>query len=188
MGRRAGLLLAVVAVAAAGYVVLIGDEGGDSEESRSRSAPAPEAQATCQTGGFGVPAARPLDAVLGPMVLLGGRNHETRPPDAFDGHGYKIPVTLPEGTAATLSVPPAQHSRVGLVFSLDTQRRVQARGVAGADRAVRFTACPAEGAASRRTGWGGGFVVDRRRCATLVLTVAGGDAPERHRVPLGRPC
>lgn len=49
----------------------------------------------------------------------------------------------------TLSVPPALRARVGLVFYLDAQSRVEKRGVRGADPAVRFIACPADGEPGR---------------------------------------
>lgn len=127
------------------------------------------------------------DAILGPLSLTGaGGRHTQGPRDAFNGQGYKVPVTLPEGMTATLSVPRGLRSRVGLVFSLEAQDRVLSDGVKGADSAVRFEACPLAGERGR-TGWPGGFVVDRRRCVTLVVRVAG-QSPLRSRVALGRPC
>ena len=185
--RRAGPLVALFVTAAVGYVVLSGsDDDGAGTEPSARAAAA-GAQATCATGGPGsTRVSSRNDAVLGPLVLIGARYAGSRPPDAFGGRGYKIPVTLPKGLSATLSVPRGARRQVGLVFSLDTQDRAIERGVKGADHSVRFTACPGEGAA-QRTGWTGGFVVDRRRCAALVLTVAS-RRPKRHRVPLGRRC
>jgi hypothetical protein len=123
---------------------------------------------------------------LGPLVLIGGRRWGTIKPDAFNRHGYKVPVTLPDGLRATLSVPAALRDRVGLVFSHAAQDRVENTGVRGADRSVRFTACPARGEPGR-TGWPGGLAVQRPRCVTLVVKVSGGP-PVRRRVPLGRRC
>lgn len=121
------------------------------------------------------------------MVLIGARTRYTRGrPDAFDRLGYKVPVTLAEGTIATLSVPRSLRSRVGLVFSLEAQDRVLEQGVRGADPSVRFTACPVTGARGR-TGWAGGFVTDGRRCATLIVQVAGRPS-DLYRVQLGRRC
>lgn len=125
------------------------------------------------------------DQVLGPMALLGARQ-TTREPDAFDGRGYKVPVTLPRGMSATLSVSRRGRDRVGLVFTQAAQSRVLRVGVRGGDSAVRFEACAAAEPAGR-TGWPGGFVLDRPRCATLVLKVDG--RPDvRRRVSLGRRC
>lgn len=109
-----------------------------------------------------------------------------RPPDAFGGHGYKVPVSLPNGTFAVLSIPRFERGRLGLVFTPQAQRRVLREGVAGADRAIRFTACP-RGRASGRTGWPGGFVIDDPHCATV--TVNPGRSPTHNfGLPLGRAC
>ena len=145
-------------------------------------------EATCTSGiGSATAAVDPArDAVLGPLVLLGGLRHGGARPNGFRRRGYKVPVTLPEGVRATLSVPPDMRGRVGLVFTLTAQDRAVARGVRGADTAVRFTACPA-GATPGRSGWPGGLVIDRPRCVALVVTVAG-EAPVRRRLPLGRRC
>lgn len=143
--------------------------------------------AGCSSGGAA--SAAPVggrDVALGPLVLIGGRTWATREPDAFAGHGYKIPATLPHGVTATLSVPARLRGRLGLVFSQDAQFRVGVKGVSGADDSVRFVACPL-GGGSGRTGWPGGIVVARPRCAALVLRAAG-SPPVRRRLPLGRPC
>ncbi|MBA2643875.1 MAG: hypothetical protein H0U80_00335 [Solirubrobacterales bacterium] len=126
------------------------------------------------------------DVVLGPLVLLGGRRWAETRPNGFNGHGYKIPVTLLEGVRATLSVPSNMRGRVGLVFSLPAQDRVERWGMRGADTAVRFTAC-SRGEKSGRTGWPGGLIVDRPRCVALAVKVAGRPSVRR-RVPLGRRC
>jgi hypothetical protein len=123
------------------------------------------------------------DAVIGPLVLIGGNRHARHEPNGFEGHGFKMPVTLPADVKATLKVPPSMGGKVGLVFRQAVQDRVIERGVRAADRALRFTACTGEG----RTGWPGGLVVDRPRCVTLVVEVQGRPAV-RQRVPLGRPC
>lgn len=136
------------------------------------------------------------DLPVGPFVLLGidesgmRPGHRQvgieRPPDAFGRHGYKVPVSLPNGTSAVLSVPRFERGRLGLVFTQQAQRRVLRDGVAGADRAIRFTACP-RGGRSGRTGWPGGFVIDDPHCATV--TVNPGRSPTRNfGLPLGRAC
>lgn len=137
----------------------------------------------CQVGGEGATKIRAHDLAIGPLVLVGGGRHGDRQPDAFGRHGYKIPMTLPAGMRATVEVPPAARGRVGLVFRPETQDAVWTRGVRAADTALAVTACPGEG----RTGWPGGLVVDRPRCATLVVRVQG-RAAVRRRVPLGRTC
>jgi hypothetical protein len=190
MLRRTGLTLALLLAAAVGYIAVSGskDEASGEPVAPGGQVAAAGVQVTCATGGPSPSRVRPKhDVVLGPLVLMGARRARDHPPDAFGGHGYKIPVSLPRGVTATVSVPRAARRRVGLVFTLDAQDRAWKRGVKGADPSVRFTACPPDATTRRRTGWPGGFVVDRRRCATLVLTVAG-RTPERHRVPLGRRC
>ena len=129
---------------------------------------------------------RGLDIALGPLVLTGGRRWARSRPNAFDRRGFKVPATLPNGVVATLRVPAAERGRLGLVFTYRAQDRVEDTDVRGADTSVRFTACPAREEAAR-TGWPGGLVVNRRRCVTLVVKVAGGPSVRR-RVPLGRRC
>jgi hypothetical protein len=170
-------LAVVIALSAAGVAAASAGAAG---------APAP-VRVGCDAGGPGAAAIhRARDVTLGPLVIMEARRTVGATRDAFAGHGFKLPVTVPDGATVTLSVPHAWRSRVGLVFTLAAQDRAVRRGVAGADRAVRFTACPA-GAQPGRTGWPGGLVVDRPRCVTLVATVAGGPAVRR-RVPLGRRC
>lgn len=156
------------------------DSGDAKPPSGERSADV--AKATCATGGPAMRLGAKSDIVLDLLILRGARNVASRRPDAFNSHGYKVPVALPARAGATLSVSRPLRGRVGLVYSLETQDRVNARGVSAADRVVRFTSCPAT-----PTGWPGGLVIDRPRCATLV--VKAGDRPQiRRRVPLGRPC
>jgi hypothetical protein len=109
-----------------------------------------------------------------------------RPPDAFGRHGYKIPVSLPNGTSAVLAIPRFERGRLGLAFTPRAQRRAVRDGVDGTDLAIRFTACPRV-RASGRTGWPGGFVVDKPHCATVTVD------PDRSPttnfgLPLGRAC
>jgi hypothetical protein len=120
------------------------------------------------------------------LVLIGARQTPWRQPDAFNRQGYKVPVTLPEGMTATLVVPERLRGRVGLVFSRRAQDAVLSAGMRGSDPAVRFVACESAGRPGR-SGWPGGFVVDRPRCATVILRVAG-EVAQRQRVPLGRRC
>lgn len=137
----------------------------------------------CRVGSEATTAVSARDATVGPLVLIGGNRHGHHRPNAFGRKGYKVPVTLPAGTDATLEVPRSMRGRVGLVYRVDVQDRVWSRGVGAADTALRFAACPEEG----RTGWPGGLVVDRPRCVTLVVRIDG-QAPIRRRVPLGKPC
>ncbi len=136
------------------------------------------------------------DLPVGPFVLMGiddsdvrprhGHAGIDRPPDAFDGHGYKVPVSLPNGTSAVLSIPRFERGRLGLVFTQQAQRQVLRDGVADADQAIRFTACP-RGRASGRTAWPGGFVIDDPHCATVTVNPA--RSPTRNfGLPLGRAC
>jgi hypothetical protein len=122
---------------------------------------------------------RDRDVVAGPLAIIAARTTPGERREAFNGHGYKLPVTLPAGGDVTVSAPRG----VGLVFRAQVQDRVWRRGVRAADRTLRFRACPDGG----RTGWPGGIVVDRPRCATLVVRVAGATTIRR-RVPLGRHC
>lgn len=182
---RLGIALVVVMVALAAVVVtLLVDAPNDSPTLRAQAA-AP-AEVGCDTATEGTKQVAPKrDVALGPLVLLGARR-TLRQPDAFDGQGYKVPVTLPEGMTATLSVPEPLRGRVGLAFSPRAQDAVLKSGMQGTDSAVRFTACAPTGEPGR-TGWPGGLVIDRPRCATLIVSVAG-QPPRRHRVPLGRRC
>ena len=151
---------------------------------RERVAVAPVV--SCRDGG---PSAVPMkgrDVTLGPLTILFARRTLREPRDGFNGHGWKLPVTLLAGETATLSVPRRLRGRVGLVFTRAAQSRVWRRGVRAADMKVRFAACPGEDAA--RTGWAGGIVVDRRRCATLRVKLAAAAELIERRVPLGKRC
>lgn len=141
----------------------------------------------CSRGLSATSLVRPVrDVEIGPLVLIGGGRWTAREPNGFSGKGYKIPVTLPEGARATLSVPAAMKGRVGFVYTTAAKKRVLKRGVEGADSSVEFTACPA-GEEQGRTGWPGGFVIDRPRCVTLIVSVPG-EPPARRRVAIGGRC
>ncbi len=103
-------------------------------------------------GGLSPARTRLGDLPVGPFVLMGIDESDVRPrhrqagidrpPDAFGGHGYKVPVGLPNGTSAVLSIPRFERGRLGLVFRGEgerhagaftqrAQRRVLRDGVAG---------------------------------------------------------
>ncbi|HEX2162289.1 MAG TPA: hypothetical protein VHF88_10775 [Thermoleophilaceae bacterium] len=174
----AGCLLAVAAVGCA---------ADDDRSATAAPATAAMTDVPCEPYGVGTGDVTPRDISIGPLTLIGGRNSASRRRNAFGGHGYKIPATLLAGKQATLSVPPRWRGKVGLIYTQADQRRAWERGVRGAPRAVRFTAC-ASSEPGARSGWPGGIVVDRPRCATLVVRVAGELDEFRARVPLGRRC
>lgn len=194
MTRTGSSALALTLVVAAVAVVAIvsDDDGGAAPSPQPASVAAraadPLVEATCSTGMPGR-LRRPhanRNALLGPLILVGGKGWALWQPQGYNGHGYKIPASLLGGAVVTLSVPEAMQGRVGLVYTPEAQNRVLARGVKAADTAVRFTACPSS-ERKPRTGWRGGLVVDRPRCVTLVATLADGTAIRR-RLPLGRLC
>jgi hypothetical protein len=150
----------------------------------------------CAEGGPAPKRARRGDLPYGPFVLIGideggapPRHPQAgilRPPDAFGRRGYKVPVSLANGTSAVLSIPGFERGRLGLVFTQRARRRVRRKGVAGTDLVIRFTACPRSGAPGR-TGWPGGFAIDEPHCATV--TVDPGRSPTTNfGLPLGRAC
>lgn len=175
--RSVAVLLLTALGGCGGADALVGN-GGATQTSR----------VGCGDGGAGGPVDR-RDARIGPLALMGATRTAGQRRDAFNGNGYKIPAALAARTTATLtlSVPRRLRGRVGLVYTLDVQSQVLRRGVLAADHAVTFMACAGPNAPAR-TGWPGGIVVDRRRCATLVLRVEGGQEPLRKRVPLGHRC
>lgn len=161
--------------------------GGDRGANASTATVAAVIDVSCDPHGSGGADVGARDVAIGPLALVGARNNAGRRRDAFGGHGYKVPATLEAGQVATLSVPPRWHGKVGLIFTQADQRRAWEKGVRGAPRAVRFTACTGADAGAR-SGWPGGIVVDRPRCPTLVVRVAGRTERLRARVPLGRRC
>jgi hypothetical protein len=143
--------------------------------------------AGCRDGGPGAAPEAGRDVELGPLaILFAGRSPRDRR-GAFDGHGWKLPASLVAGGDVTLVVPRRLRDRVGLVYTLGTQAQVLRRGVRAADSRVTFRAC-AGPEAPARTGWPGGIVVDRRRCARLRVRVEGSGELIERRVPLGKPC
>jgi hypothetical protein len=151
----------------------------------SEGGPAPRVK--CAQGGPATASVAGRDAELGPLTILFARRTVRQRRNAFNGHGWKLPVTLAAGERATLSVPRRLRGRVGFVFRLRTQSRVRRRGVRAADSRLTFVACAGDEAPAR-TGWPGGIVVDRRRCAMLRVRVEGAPEPIERRVPLGRRC
>jgi hypothetical protein len=142
---------------------------------------------SCRDGGPGAGPVKGRDVTMGPLTILFARRTVRDPRDGFNGHGWKLPVTLLAGETATLSVPRRLRGRVGLVFTRATQSRVWRRGVRAADSKVSFEACAGEDAPAR-TGWPGGIVVERPRCATLRVQLAAPAEPIERRVPLGKRC
>jgi hypothetical protein len=118
---------------------------------------------SCRDAAGAAPAAAG-DAQIGPLTVMLARSTPYERRDAFDRRGWKLPVTLRGGEMATLMAPRG----VGLIFLPDMRPR----------RALTFVACSGSGL----TGWPGGIVVDRRRCATLQVGLV------RRRVPLGASC
>ena len=162
-----GLVVAALGLVAVGWLVAAGPDSGTRTPPRTISHRAPSdavALVGCSDGAAAATGRSRGDVVMGPIVLVGARETEGQRPDAFARQGYKAPVTLPDGVTAMVAVPDELRSRVRLVFSAAAQRRVLADGPSAADRAVRFVACPAGGEGGR-TGWAGGVVVDRPRCA-----------------------
>ncbi len=142
---------------------------------------------SCGDGGPGAQAVKGRDVTMGPLVIMFARRTVRDPRDAFYGNGWKLPVTLLVGEKATLSVPRRLRGQVGLVFTHAAQSRVRRGGVRAVDSKVSFEACAGEDAPAR-TGWPGGIVVDRRRCATLRVQLSTSAEPIERRVPLGKRC
>lgn len=195
-GPRSGALALGVCVVCAA-IAACGDETPPTAEIRTApSSNGAMVELGCAEGGPSPERTGRGDLPFGPFVLIGideggvpPRHRQAgilRPPDAFGRHGYKVPVSLANGTSAVLSIPRFERGRLGLVFTQQAQRRVLRDGVAGTDLAIRFTACP-RGGASGRTGWPGGFVIDEPHCATVTVN------PDRSPttnfgLPLGRAC
>jgi hypothetical protein len=168
-------------------VLVFGGCGGAAMADAERDGVAAGTVVSCRDGGAGAGPVRGRDVEVGPLTILFARRTVGEPRGAFNGHGWKLPVTLLADEMATLSVPGRLRGRVGLVFTPATQARIWRRGVRAADSRVSFEACAGEDAPAR-TGWPGGIVVDRRRCARLRVRLAGAPKPVERRVPLGKRC
>jgi len=179
---RIGVVLASMAIVAVAAALLLDGSKGPVPLQARAAAPV---QVRCDAYNRGTSRVSRGDAVAGPFVLIGARRTPGRRRDSFDGRGFKLPLTLPEGMSATLTVPVSLQGRVGLVYRRRAQDAVLKSG-RGADSAVRFISCKAKERAGR-SGWPGGIIVDRPRCVTLIVT-ADGRPPERARVPIGRRC
>jgi hypothetical protein len=177
--RPVGAILVLVLTGCGGAATA----GAERERGGLAAAPV----VSCRDGGPGAGPVKGRDVKMGPLTILFARRTVRDPRDGFNGHGWKLPVTLLAGETATLSVPRRLRGRVGLVFTRATQSRVWRRGVRAADAKVSFEACAGEDAPAR-TGWPGGLVVDRRRCATLRVQLAARAEPIERRVPLGKRC
>ena len=103
----------------------------------------------------------------------------------------KTPVIVRARHRAVIRIAASQAGHAGLRYSARAQR---ARRVGGADRAVRFRACPAGrrrfsdgGVVGPFTFWAGAVMADAPRCVRLE-TFADGVRRRDLRIPVGRPC
>lgn len=185
------LLVVVTGLSTAGAAAAGGDPPAAGGDARAAGP-----TVSCHPAAGPAAAVRRPDVVIGDLALMGAkrtpRSQRRFGRDAYNGHGYKIPISLPTGTSATLAVPMRLRRRVGLVYTRPAQRRAWRRGVRGANRVVRFNSCSDEDGDGdgdgARSGWPGGIVVDRPRCAVLIVRLHSGAEPIRRRVPLGRRC
>lgn len=123
------------------------------------------------------------DAVVGPLAILDTGALIDQPPPAFQGLGYKLPITLAHGRTVTVTIGRADRRHARLVFRPAAVRAVDREGITGGDAAIRLRPCGAR-RGSGRAGWPGGFVVDEPRCVRVRVDVAGGPV-HRGRVPVG---
>jgi hypothetical protein len=181
---RVPIALATGLAVAVGVALAVAGDGGGRRRAPPATAPAAAHAVGCANAIADTPTEQASrdDVVVGPAVLVGGRNWadeprttftRTRRRDAF----VKLPVVLPAGTTMTLSVPTSERRVASLGY---TERTRDVRRVADGDATVTFVACP-----DHRTGWAGGLSLAGPACVRLGVRIAGGRAA-RPRVAFGR--
>lgn len=111
---------------------------------------------------------------------LGEDRFSPKQPGAGLYRPIKVLVIIAPGADVTLSVPKSEQRRVALWYP--PMFRPGWRKIADADSAVTFRACPGE---STSTQFGGGMLIARRSCVTLLVNTDGRSTPVR--VPFGVP-
>jgi hypothetical protein len=132
------------------------------------------------------------DLVVGPLVLVGGRQFSSADTVARFG-GQKYPVVLRAGHRVTVQL--AGGGPASLLYS-DRAKDLPdgERAVADGDRAVSFAACSADrGGGStyggrKATFWSGFVLTSAPRCLTLRVWVDDEPVARRARLELGRRC
>ena len=186
------ILLGAVAVAA---VAVIGAEGDGMNHKRlaatqQRPAGAP---ATCRHQSDARFPKSARDLVVGPLVLVGGRQYS--PPDVIARFGgQKYPAVVLAGHGVTVELPRSVQRSTSLLYA-DDEYRLPAgeRKVRDGHRVVAFRACPPERAHSsydghKATFWSGFVITDVPRCLALRVWVDTEPTPRRARIALGKRC
>src|SRR5437867_7125985 len=164
-----------------------GEDGSSAPAQTSPAFPLDTATRSCDTSVHGdLGSGWRKDAViLGPIGFL-GLGGASREPDASfrpQGslyHSLKALAVVSGDGAVTVSIDPADLDRVRLLYDPSSWDDSNLYPLDAGDRTTVFASCGKGGT----TQFNGGFLVTRRTCATLVVTV-GGAKPVRRLVSFG---
>ena len=178
---RAMLVVApLVAVAAAGVAMA---------EAPRRPAGAP---ATCRHQSMAAFYKNPRNLVVGPLVMVGGREYSSPETVARLG-GQKYPALVLAGHRVTVELPRSVRRTSSLLYADDQWSSSGERTVADGHGVVAFRACGPDRAGSSYDGraatfWSGFVLTTVPRCLTLRVWVDDERTPRRARIALGRRC
>lgn len=193
---RVALLILLTAVAVAGATVaVIGADGDETNGPRLAAAQQrPDgAPATCRSQSSAAFPKSARNLVVGPLVLVGGREYS--PPDVIARFGgQKYPAVVLAGHRVTVELPRGVRRSTSLLYADDKWELPDGeRTVADGHRVVDFRACATgHGTSSydgrKATFWSGFVLTTVPRCLKLRIWVDSERTPRRARISLGKRC
>lgn len=192
---RIVLMVLLTAVAATGAAVAVMGADGDGTNSPLAAAQQrPDgAPATCRRQSSARFAKSARDLVVGPLVLVGGREH-TPPEVSARFGGQKFPAVVLAGHHVTVELPGGMQRSTSLLYADEHWKLPDGEAtVADGHRVVDFRACATgHGASSyaghRATFWSGFVRTTVPRCLALRVWVDRERTPRRARISLGKRC
>ena len=193
---RVALVILLTAVAAAGAAVAVTGPDGD-ETTGPRLAAGPQRQdgapATCRHQSSAEFSKSARNLVVGPLVLVGGREYS--PPQVISRFGgQKYPAVVLSGHRVMVELPRRVQRSTSLFYADDNWELPEGeRTVADGHRVVDFRACATGHGTSSYQGreatfWSGFVLTTVPRCVRLRLWVDSERTPRRARISLGKRC
>jgi hypothetical protein len=184
---------ALGATIAAGVALAVGIAGCASGGHERKIQKRQIAQRTCGTSGTGgfTQEYRSHALLEGPVSLgaLRGVTPTAYAPVEQNGRFGSIEsiVVVAAGAQATLTVPASERGTIGLLYDGARFRSDGAYRLSDLDSSVRFLACRDKRFNRGVSQFDGGYVVTRRQCVQLRLSVEG-ERPRDIRFPAGAAC
>ena len=129
---------------------------------------------------------------VGPLWLGGLADRRAIASRATETNGrfpaFESVAVLKAGSTATITIPAAERSTVGLLYDKAKFRDDGLYLVSSLEPSVRFTACRSLSFNGGVSQFDGGLVVTRAQCVELDFQIDGDPGTIRRYIPFGRPC